>query len=244
MKGYSIDYVIKAISTLLEDGELVYVGLNSIPALIGTFMARDLYGKKIRILGVAEASNPVKVKLSPSTGDPFFVESSPVMITADSFDLAQKGKLDVMFLGPAQIDEETNVNLTAIGSYENPKVKLPGGAATAFILPLVRKAILWNLRHSKKSLVKKVDFISGTAKFSNNKVFLVTNLGILSYDRGNRKWYIDAVYPFSSYNQIVENTEFQVDRKDSERVIELTDEDVKFINSIDPYKLRSVLETQ
>ncbi|MEM1629836.1 MAG: CoA-transferase subunit beta, partial [Saccharolobus sp.] len=53
-----IDYVIKAISTLLDDGELVYIGLNSIPALIGSFMARDLYGKKIRIIGVAEAENP------------------------------------------------------------------------------------------------------------------------------------------------------------------------------------------
>jgi hypothetical protein len=46
MKSYSVDYIIKAISTLLEDGELVYIGLNSISSLIASFMARDLYGKR------------------------------------------------------------------------------------------------------------------------------------------------------------------------------------------------------
>ncbi|QGA54252.1 CoA-transferase subunit beta [Sulfolobus sp. E5-1-F] len=244
MKSYNVDYVIKAISTLLDDGELVYIGLNSIPSLIASFMARDLYGKKIRIIGVAEASNPSKVTLSPSTGNPFFVEAAPVMITADAFDLAQKGKLDVMFLGPAQIDEETNVNLTIIGNdYYNPKVKLPGGAATAFILPLTKKAILWNLKHSKRSLVKKVDFVTGTAKFSNNKVFVVTNLGVLRYNREDRKWYLDSIYPFSSYEKVVENTEFEIKRRDNERLIDLTDEDLRFINNMDPYNLRSALET-
>ncbi|BDB97960.1 CoA-transferase subunit beta [Saccharolobus caldissimus] len=241
MKAYTIDYVIKAISTLLEDGELVYIGLNSVPALIGTFMARDLYKKKIRIIGVAEAENPVRVTLSPSTGNPFFLESSPVMITADSFDLAQKGKLDVMFLGPAQIDEETNINLSVIGDYENPKVRLPGGAATAFIFPLVKKAILWNLKHSKRSLVKRVDFVTGTAKFSNNKVFVVTNLGVLRYDRKDKKWYLDYVYPFTSYEQVKENTEFEVEKGYMIK-IEINEKDLEFINSVDPYELRSALE--
>ncbi|MEM0305311.1 MAG: CoA-transferase [Saccharolobus sp.] len=237
-----IDYVIKAISTLLDDGELVYVGLNSIPALIGSFMARDLYGKKIRIIGVAEAENPSKVILSPSTGNPFFVESSPVILTEDSFDLAQKGKPDVMFLGPAQIDQETNVNLSVIGDYYNPKVKLPGGAATAFILPLARKAILWNLKHSKRSLVKRVDFITGTAKFSDNKVFVVTNLGVLRYDRKDKRWYVNYLYPTTTYNDIVENTEFNVERDKEIKIIEINEKDIEFIKMIDPYNLRNVLE--
>ncbi len=240
---YTIDYVIKAISTLLRDGELVYIGLNSIPALIGSFMARDLYGKKIRIIGVAEAQNPQKVILSPSTGNPFFVESSPVIITADSFDLAQKGKLDVMFLGPAQIDEETNVNLSVIGNYDKPNTRLPGGAATAFILPLVKKAILWNLKHNKRSLVKKVDFVTGTAKFSNNLVYVVTNLGILRYDREEKKWCVDGIYPWSSYDKIIENTEFGVEKGKME-LISLDEKDLKFINDMDPYQLRSALENQ
>ena len=181
-----VDYVIKAIALQIEDNELVYVGLNSIPALIGSFMARDLYGKKIKIIGVAEADNPKSVEVSPSTGNPFMVSETPVIITADAFDLAQKGKLDVMFLGPVQIDKETNVNLSVIGDYYNPKVRLTGGAATAFILPLVKKAILWNLKHSKRSLVERVDFITGTPKNAKNNVMIVTNIGVIKSERENQ----------------------------------------------------------
>lgn len=236
-----IEHVIKAIALHIEDGERVYVGLNSIPALIGAFMARDYYKKHIKILGVAEAFNPDKVEVSPSTGDPFFVERSSVFPTTESFDLAQKGKLDVMFLGPVQIDEETNVNLTVIGTYESPKVRLPGGAATAFIFPLVKKAILWNLNHSKKSFVKRVDFVSGTAKFSNNKVIVVSNLGVLEYSRIDKRWYVTYTYPWSSFEKIKENTEFEVYPLIKE-IIDVNESELRFIESLDPYNLRLALE--
>ncbi|ARM76048.1 CoA-transferase [Acidianus manzaensis] len=236
-----IDHVIKAIAQLIQDKERVYVGLNSIPALIGSFMARDFYKKDIKILGVAEAYNPDKIEISPSTGSPFFIEGSSILPTTEAFDLAQKGKLDVMFLGPVQIDEETNVNLSVIGDYNSPKVRLPGGAATAYILPLVKKGILWNLRHSKSSLVKKVDFITGTSKFSNNKIFVVTNLGVLNYCREEKKWYVNYVYPWSNFEIIRDNTAFSVYPKIS-GIIDINEEEKKFIQSVDPYNLRLALE--
>lgn len=236
-----IDQVIKAIALNLENGETVYVGLNSIPAILGAFMARDFYGKKIRILGVAEADNPSNIRITPSTGSPFYVDDTPVLPTAESFDLAQKGKLDVMFLGPVQIDEETNVNLSVIGDYFKPKVRLPGGAATAYILPLVKKAILWNLKHNKSALVKRVDFATGTAKFSNNKVIVITNLGVLEYSREDKKWYVKYAYPWSNFDKIKENTAFDVYNAIHD-IIDINEEEKKFINLLDPSNLRSYLE--
>lgn len=236
-----IDHIIKAIALQLQDGERVYVGLNSIPALIGAFMARDYYKKNIKILGVSEAFNPDKVEVSPSTGNPFFVEGSSILPTTESFDLVQKGKLDVMFLGPVQIDEETNVNISVIGSYDSPKVRLPGGAATAFILPLVKKAILWNLNHSRRSFVKKVDFVTGTAKFSGNKVIAVSNLCVLEFSRQDKRWYITYTYPWSTIEQIKQNTEFEV-YPSIKGVVDINNDERKFIESIDPYELRLALE--
>jgi len=238
---YRLDSAIKAIATSLEDGELVYIGLNSIPALIGAFMARDYYGKKVRIIGVAEADNPTRVEISASTGNPFMAEATPVLITADAFDLAQKGKLDVMFLGPVQIDEETNVNLSVIGDYYKPKVRLTGGAATAFILPLAKKAVLWNLKQSKRSLVKRVGFATGSAKYSNNRVILVTNLAVMEYDRALRKWKLKAVHEGVSVDEVLENTGFEVVVDGRPEVIKLDNEERRFISSLDPKGLRSAL---
>lgn len=236
-----VEYVAKGIALLLENGEKVYVGLNSIPAILGVFLARDVYNKKIKIFGVAEAENPKTVTISPSTGDPFYSEESPIMITADSFDLFQKGLLDVMFLGPVQIDEETNVNLSVIGNYEKPKVRLTGGAATAYLMPLAKKVILWNLKHSPRSLVKKVDFVTGTAKYSNNNVILLTNLGIMKYNREMKKWEVTHVYPWSNCEEIIKNTSFGLICNKVTKV-EITQEDIDFINKLDPFNLRSALE--
>ncbi|MGC9106514.1 MAG: CoA-transferase subunit beta [Thermoprotei archaeon] len=238
---YYVDSAIKAIAQALEDGELVYIGLNSIPALIASFMARDFYGKKVRIIGVAEADNPAKVVVSASTGNPFMAESTPVLVTEDSFDLAQKGKLDVMFLGPVQVDEETNVNLSVIGDYYKPKVRLTGGAATAFILPLAKKAVLWNLKHSTRSLVKRVDFVTGTARLSNNRVILVTNLAVMEYERGLRKWRLKAVHEGVTVDQVLNNTGFELVVNDNVQTVRLDEREREFIASMDPYNLRSAL---
>ncbi len=232
-----VDYVIKAISSLLMDGEKVYVGLNSIPALLGSLMARDFYHKRLRIMGVAEADNPTLDSVTASTGDPFMVKTSPVMITADSFDMIQKGLLDVIFLGPVQIDRYTNVNLSVIGDYASPKVRLTGGAATAYVMPLVKKVILWNLKHSKRSLVEKVDFITGTARDSNNDVFLVTDLGVIRFVRDRDEWEILAKYDYSSVEEITENTGFPLTCRNPQTIY-LSDDEEKFIVSLDPFSLR------
>lgn len=236
-----IEHVAKAISALLEDNEKVYIGLNSIPAILGAFLARDLYKKKIRILGVAEADNPEIVTITPSTGNPFYSEGTPVMITADSFDLFQKGLLDVMFLGPVQIDEETNVNLSVIGEYDRPKVRLTGGAATAYLMPLAKKVILWNLKHSTKSLVKRVDFVTGTAKYSKNKIFIVTNLSVMVFDREMKKWIVTSIYPWSNCENVKKNTAFDV-VCEKPTIINITEDDIRTIEKIDPFNLRSSLE--
>ncbi|BBG23555.1 hypothetical protein IC006_0839 [Sulfuracidifex tepidarius] len=232
-----VDYAIKAISSLLHDGNRVYVGLNSLPALLGSLMARDFYHKNLKILGVAEADNPSLESVTASTGDPFMVKSSPVMITADSFDMIQKGLLDVIFLGPVQIDKDTNVNLSVIGDYRQPKVRLTGGAATAYVMPLVKKVILWNLKHSKRSLVEKVDFITGTARYSNNDVFVVTDLGVIRFLRGEDEWEITSVYDFTSIDEIKNNTSFPL-RSDQPKVISLSEDEENFISQLDPYSLR------
>ena len=237
-----VEHVAKAISLTLNDGEKVYIGLNSIPAILGAFLARDVYKKKIRIIGVAEADNPSSVMITPSTGDPFYSESSPIMITADSFDLFQKGLVDVMFLGPVQIDEDTNVNLSVIGSYERPKVRLTGGAATAYLMPLAKKVILWNLKHSTKSLVKKVDFVTGTAKNSTNDVYVVTNLGVMRFSREEKKWKVEYVYPWSSCEEIKKNTGFDV-YCEKPQTVTVNESDIAFINKLDPYNIRSALES-
>ena len=235
------DHIIVSIADLLRDGEKVYIGLNSYVPLLAVAVAKVIQGKNLDVMTVAEAHNPEleSIRLVQSTGDPRWAETSPVLITIDAFDLAQKGLVDVMFLGPVQIDSETNFNLSVIGSYERPRVRLTGGAASAFIAPLVKRLILWNTRHSRKSLVDKVDFVTATAKNADNEIILCTNLCIFQYSRPGKTWMLKAVHPWATAKDVEENTGFRyVEAGGLGTTREPTEEERALIKTLDPNDLR------
>jgi len=71
----------------------------------------------------------------------------------------QGGRIDVGFLGAAQIDRHGNLNSTVIGPYERPKVRLPGAGGAPEIATSVRDVFVL-LRQSPRSFVDKIDFVS------------------------------------------------------------------------------------
>ncbi len=87
----------------------------------------------------------------------------------------QGGRIDVGFLGAAQIDRHGNLNSTVIGSYETPKVRLPGGGGAPEIATSVANVFVM-LRQSPRSFVERIDFT--TSRGERVRV-VVTDLGIL-----------------------------------------------------------------
>jgi glutaconate CoA-transferase subunit B len=83
--------------------------------------------------------------------------SWPFEGVAGFFDMAQAGRLNVFFLSGAQIDRHGNINLMAIGDYERPQVRLPGGAGSAILAYVVERVVLFKTDHSARGLVPKVD---------------------------------------------------------------------------------------
>jgi glutaconate CoA-transferase subunit B len=177
----------------------------------------------------------------PSTGDPYSEQGNIATVTTiDAFDIAAKGKMDLMYFGTAQIDEEANINLTAIGNYDNPKVKLPGGAATAYLYPIVKKIIIW-ARHDPRVLVKKVDFATGngTTRINNNlKTILCTNKALIEFTKKGP--ILKAVLQGFNIDQVVSNTggmKIIVPEK-VDTINALNEEELKIINKADPNGLR------
>lgn len=76
------------------------------------------------------------------------------------FDLAQAGRLNVFFLSGAQIDGQGNINLMAIGPYDRPKVRLPGGAGSAILAYVVERVVLFKTEHTARGLVAAVDTVT------------------------------------------------------------------------------------
>src|SRR5262249_44062982 len=77
----------------------------------------------------------------------------------DAFLFAQRGFVDVGFMGGAQIDQYGNINTTVIGDYARPKVRLPGTGGANDIASLCREVIIVTA-HEKRRFVPRVDFIT------------------------------------------------------------------------------------
>src|SRR4029434_10780383 len=125
----------------------------------------------------------------------------------DAFLVAQRGFVDVGFMGGAQIDQYGNINTSVLGAdYWHPKVRLPGTGGANDIASLCREVIIVTA-HEKRRFVERVDFVTSPAWLSGDGSRraaglhfggvsrVVTTLGILGFDADSNPLAIQGVHP-------------------------------------------------
>ena len=143
-----------------------------------------------------------------------------------------------MFLGGAQIDSRGNTNLTCIGDYQRPKIKLPGGAATSFLTPLVKKLILWTTHHSKRVFVDRLDFLTGLGyeEGKDKEVTIITDKAVFMVEK--EYLVLKSVHKDVSVKDVVENTSFAPIVGKYGVTTTPTSEDMVLIRKLDPDGIR------
>ncbi len=139
----------------------------------------------------------------------------------DAFLFAQRGFVDVGFMGGAQIDQYGNINTTAIGDYWKPKVRLPGTGGANDIASLCREVIIVTA-HEKRRFVPRVEFVTSPAwlrgdgsRRAAGLLFggvsrVVTTLGLLGFDPETKRMLIEAVHAGETVETIRANTGFEL----------------------------------
>jgi glutaconate CoA-transferase subunit B len=87
----------------------------------------------------------------------------------------QGNRIDVGFLGAAQIDKHGNLNSTVIGDYHSPTVRLPGGGGAPEIATNCRDVFVM-LKQSRRAFVEQLDFRTSVG---DHVRVVVTDHGIL-----------------------------------------------------------------
>jgi glutaconate CoA-transferase subunit B len=118
------------------------------------------------------------------------------------FDLAGQGRIDVFFLGGAQIDGEANINLVRAEGR-----RFPGSFGSAFMYAACRRTILFREEHSRRVLVPRVEFISA----AGNPVALLTGKGLFSWQKERRRFRLESFHPGHTLAEIREATGFDFD---------------------------------
>lgn len=221
---------------LIRDGETVFHGVSSHLPLIAVMLAKATHAPRAVHLNIPGGVDPVKPRLRSftSAGDELWECAAAEFPLMDVFDLSMRGGLDVAFLSGVQFDARGGVNASVIGEYHRPRVRLPGGAGSAVLIPTARRAILWRTKHDRRTFCETLDFLTARGNVSD----IVTPLCTFTMYRG--ELILKRVHPTSSIEEVAENTAFPLRYLTLESTPPPTPDELRRLDEIDPQDLRNL----
>jgi len=204
MSDYTRDEMMTvAAARLLRDGQVCFVGIGLPSAACN--LARLTHAPELVLIYESGTIGTRPTVLPLSIGDGELAETATCVIPLpDIFsDYLQAGRIDIGFLGAAQIDRFGNLNSTVIGPYAKPKTRLPGaGGATEIAAHAGQVFIV--MKASPRSFVKKIDFQTSGGHFAGRShsgargagpAVIVTDVGILKPHAETGEFALSALYP-------------------------------------------------
>src|SRR5256885_14928614 len=144
----------------LRDGMTCFVGIG-LPSSAAN-LARATHAPSLVLIYESGTIGAKPDRLPLSIGDGMLAETADAVVSVpEIFNYwLQPGRIDIGFLGAAQIDKFGNINTTVVGGdYRNPKVRLPRAGGAPGIAASCREVIVV-VRQSQRSLVERADFIT------------------------------------------------------------------------------------
>src|SRR3990172_8154028 len=231
----SSEMMVVAASRLLRDGDVVFVGIG-LPNLACN-LARRTHAPNLNLVYEAGVIGAQPARLPLSIGDPTLVSGAAAVCSM--YDILafylQRGNVDVGFMGGAQIDRFGNINATVIGSYHNPKVRLPGSGGSKEIAAWANRCYIMT-PHQKRRFPEKCDFVTSAGFLSgraereashlrgNGPQAVVTDIGILEPDQ-NGELVLAALHPGETVEKAEANTGWDLKVSPGLRITEPPTED-------------------
>jgi glutaconate CoA-transferase subunit B len=205
----------------LENGAVCFVGIG-LPSTAAN-LARLTHAPDVVLI---YESGPIGAKpdvLPLSIGDGNLAATADTVVsTPEIFRYwLQGGRIDVGFLGAAQIDRFANLNTTVIGPYGRPKVRLPGAGGASEIADLAGEVLII-LRHNARAFVERLDFVTSAGFLEGGDArgraglrgrgptAVITDLCILEPEPASRELTVTQIHPGVTREQIAEATGWPV----------------------------------
>lgn len=216
----ALEQMIICASRMIRDKDIVYVG-TGIP-VAASFLAKHLHAPNATIIFETGAIRTTPCAL------PFGVDTLETQagadLVADGFyvnSLAQRGRVNLGFMGAGQIDRFGNVNSTAVGGYKHPKLRYPGGGGACEIASLCKRVVILLKQHINR-FPERVDHVTGPGYLDGKPgsrersglpagtgpAYVVTDMATYRFD--NREMVLDSIHEGCSVEQIKANIGWQI----------------------------------
>ncbi len=201
----------------LKDGDVCFVGIG-LPSTAAN-LARLTHAPGLVLIYESGTigAKPAVLPLSIGDGE-LAVTADAVVSVPEIFGYwLQGGRIDVGFLGAAQIDRYGNLNTTVIGEYERPRTRLPGAGGAPEIAASA-KEVLIIVKQDRRTFVERLDFVTtvgyGTGGDSRMRsgapgagpTRVITNLGVFEPDAQSKELTLVQLHPGVEASDVREAT--------------------------------------
>jgi glutaconate CoA-transferase, subunit B len=211
------DLMIVNAARCLEDGMACFVGIG-LPSTAAN-LARRLHAPECVLIYESGCIGSKPTRLPLSIGDGELAETADAVVSVPEIFAywLQAGRIDVGFLGAAQLDRFGNINSTVIGGYEQPRTRLPGAGGAPEIAAMAGEVIVI-IRQNPRAFVERCDFVTsvgfGTGPGVRERLGLkgrgplvvITDLGILRPDPGSCELVLTELHPGRTVEQAIDAT--------------------------------------
>jgi glutaconate CoA-transferase subunit B len=195
-----------AASRRLPDRAVCFVGIG-LPSVAAN-LARLTHAPEAVLIYEAGPIGAKPSVLPLSIGDGELAQTADTVVsTPEIFRYwLQGGRVDVGFLGAAQLDRYANLNTTVIGPYSEPTVRLPGAGGAPEIAACA-KQVLVIMKHARRAMVAKLDFITSVGHGTDGRArqhqglpgrgptAVITDLCVMEPDPSTRELSVVSLHP-------------------------------------------------
>jgi glutaconate CoA-transferase subunit B len=197
----------------LRDGAVCFVGIG-LPSTAAN-VARLTHAPNLVLIYESGTIGTKPAVLPLSIGDGELAETADAVVSVPEIFAywLQGGRIDVGFLGAAQIDRYCNLNTTVIGDYDKPRTRLPGAGGAPEIATSA-KEVLMIMKQDKRTFVDRLDFVTTAGYFTGGDsrersgapgagpTRVITNLGVFVPDPKTKELTLVQLHPGIDVEQV------------------------------------------
>jgi glutaconate CoA-transferase subunit B len=227
----------------VHDGDVVGVGLGTPMALAAALLARRTHAPKADVI-VAGAVSPDADLATCLGGAAALAGRTPgYAVHLVTMEMAERRTMTMQFLRPAQVDGAGNANTSAIVRDGVVATRLPGGLATADVLRILPRVVLYHTDHRPRSLPERVSFRTAAGggdrqAGTRGPVRLITDRAVFTFTESGAE--LESVHPGVTVQEVREQTGFAVGDSPVPDTEGPREAELEALGQLDPHALREL----
>lgn len=205
----------------IKDGEVAFIG-TGLP-MVAAYLAKATHAPSVSLVFESGIIDPAPLELATGVGEyRLAYGATAIRGTRAALTLLQQGKIDLGFLGTAEIDAHGNLNSTVIGHYRRPKVRLPGSGGANDIASMATRTVVI-ARVGQRRFVEKLNYLTTPGHLTGpgarraaglpgrGPIRVITDMGVLGFDPNTLRMRIESLFPGFSPDQIQAEIGFRLE---------------------------------